>query len=135
MMTLFDAPNRETSCVRRSRSNTPLQSLALFNETQRVETARKLAEKLLKSAETDPERLARLFELLVCEAPSEAEAQACLDLLQQMRDRYQAAPEDAEALVSTGEAPRDTSLDLSAHAAWTQVASTVLASDRTLLLY
>ena len=38
MMTLFDAPSRETSCVRRSRTNTSLQSLGLFNESQRIRT-------------------------------------------------------------------------------------------------
>ena len=43
MMTLFDAPDRESSCVRRSRTNTSLQSLGLLNETQRIEMSRKLA--------------------------------------------------------------------------------------------
>ena len=47
MMTLFDAPDRESSCVKRSRSNTALQSLGLLNETQRIEMSRKLAERLL----------------------------------------------------------------------------------------
>ena len=135
MMTLFDAPNRETSCVRRSRSNTPLQSLALFNETQRVETARTLAERLLKEAGTDGERMDLLFELLACQPPSTAESEACFGLLDEMRARYASAPADAERLLSLGEVPRDKNLDLPAHAAWTQVASTVLASDRALLLY
>ena len=31
MMTLFDAPDRESSCVQRSRTNTSLQSLGLLN--------------------------------------------------------------------------------------------------------
>jgi hypothetical protein len=135
MMTLFDAPNRETSCVRRSRSNTPLQSLALFNETQRVETARKLAERLLKEAAGDEARMDLLFRLLVCQPPSDAEAKACFDLLAQMQNRFQAAPEDAGKLLAIGDAPRDGSLDPAQHAAWTQVATTLLASDRALLLY
>ena len=42
MMTLFDAPSRESSCVRRSRTNTSLQSLGLLNETQRIEMSRVL---------------------------------------------------------------------------------------------
>ncbi len=135
MMTLFDAPNRETSCVRRSRSNTPLQSLALFNETQRVETARVFAERLLKEADSDADRLDMLFTLIACENPSTAETMACYGLLEEMYARYEAAPEDAEQLLAIGNMPRDTSLDAVAHAAWTQVTTTLLASDRALLLY
>ena len=135
MMTLFDAPNRETSCVRRSRSNTPLQSLALFNETLRVETARVLAERLLKERDTDAQRLDMLFRLIACENPSTAETIACYDLLEGMRKRYAAAPDDAGDLLAIGNIPRDTSLDAVEHAAWTQVTTTLLASDKALLLY
>jgi hypothetical protein len=135
MMTLFDAPSRETSCVRRSRTNTPLQSLGLLNETQRIEMARVLAERLLREGKDDAQRLDRLFQLLACRSPTERERAACNTLLQTMRDRYADAEQDALALLSSGDAPRDQTLDPTLHAAWSQVAAAVLASDVAILLY
>lgn len=135
MMTLFDAPSRETSCVRRSRSSTPLQSLALFNETQRVESARMLAERLLKEGDNDEERLDLLFNLVVCREPTSTEYDVCINLLEKMHTRYKATPEDAEKLVATGNTPRDVSLDAAKLAAWTQVTTMLLASDLAILLY
>ena len=55
-MSLFDAPSRESSCVQRSRTSTSLQSLALLNETQRLEASRKLAERLILHADEDTAR-------------------------------------------------------------------------------
>jgi hypothetical protein len=46
-MMLFDAPNRETCIVKQSRTNTPLQALALLNETTFVEVAHGLAKRML----------------------------------------------------------------------------------------
>ncbi len=135
MMTLFDAPNRESSCVRRSRSSTSLQSLALFNETQRLEMGRKLAERLLREGSNDTERLDLLFTLLASRNPTATERNACDALINAMRERFQSDAESAQALVSVGEAPRNEALDLTDLATWTQVATTVLASDVALLLY
>ena len=135
MMTLFDAPSRESSCVKRSRTNTSLQSLGLFNETQRVEMGRKLAERLLKDAGDDRQRLDLLFTLLACRTANENERKACQGLLDAMRDRYKDAEKDALALLSMGEAARDEKLNPAEHAAWTQVAITLLASDLSILLY
>ncbi len=135
MMTLFDAPSREASCVRRSRSSTSLQSLALFNETQRLEMARMLAQRLLRERTSDEERMDLLFTLLACRPPTEVEGRACGDLLQAMKRRYQNDDASAVALLSQGDAPRDTTLNPADHAAWAQVATTVLASDIALLLY
>jgi hypothetical protein len=135
MMTLFDAPSREASCVRRSRTNTPLQSLALFNEPQRVEAARKLAERLLKAEKDDGGRLDLLFRLLASRQPSKTERVACEKLLQSQRARFADKGEEAEALCKVGNAPRDPGLDPKEVAAWTQVAGTALASDLAILLY
>ena len=135
MMTLFDAPSRESSCVKRSRTNTPLQSLSLLNEIQRVEMARMLAERLLKQGSTDDERLNILFNLLACREPNDTERDACGKLLKSMRNRYGSAEKDAIELLDTGEVPRDKSLNITDHAAWTQMAATALASDLALMLF
>ena len=135
MMTLFDAPSRESSCVKRSRTNTPLQSLSLLNEIQRVEMARMLAERLLKQGNTDDERLNLLFTLLACREPTDTERDACGKLLKSMRNRYESAEKDAIELLDTGEVPRDKSLNTTDHAAWTQMAATALASDLALMLF
>ena len=135
MMTLFDAPSRESSCVRRSRTNTSLQSLGLLNETQRVELSRVLAQRLIKSGDDSLSRLDLLFKMLASRSPSERERQVCMDLYQQMKQRYAADPQAAESLLSIGQAARDASIDPAEHAAWTQLAITVLASDIAIRLY
>ena len=135
MMTLFDAPSREASCVRRSRTNTPLQSLALFNEPQRVEAARKLAERLIKERKKDDARLDLLFTLVASRKPSVTERKACSKLLQSQRIRLADKGEDAEALLKIGDAPHNPDLDPKEVAAWAQVAGTALASDLSILLY
>jgi hypothetical protein len=135
MMTLFDAPNRESSCVKRSRSSTALQSLALLNETQRVEMGRKLAERLIQSSPDDKSRLDQLYKLLACRKSLPRESKVCLGLLATMKDRYSSAPEEAKALLSTGDAPLNSELNPTELAAWTQVVTTVLASDVALSLF
>jgi hypothetical protein len=136
MMTLFDAPSRETSCVARSRTSTPLQSLGLFNETQRLEMSRVFAERLIRDVRDDSGRIGQAFELLACRQPTDRERRACERLLGAMRLRYQKSKSDARSLLDrTGSASRVPNLDPVELAVWTQVAITVLASDVVLTLY
>ena len=112
MMTLFDAPSREVSCVRRTSGNTPLQSLALFNEPQRVAMAQGVASRLLSEKKNDVERVNQLFQWIACRDASEHERTVCLKLLKQAKD----AKHDEKS-------------------AWSQLAGAALASDTTILLY
>ena len=135
MMTLFDAPSRESSCVRRSRTSTPTQSLALLNERQRVEMGRQFGQRLLQNAKDDAERLNLLFELVASRAPNAAERAACMGLFNNLKTRYAANEKDAQAFLSVGNSPRDEKLNAAEHAAWAQVAITVLASDIAMWVY
>ena len=135
MMTLFDAPSRESSCVQRSRTSTSLQSLALFNETQRMETARKLAERLLRDEQKDNNRIEYLFTLLTSRKPSTVESTALSTLLDNAKSRFSLSEEDARKVLEQGLAPVDEKLPVAEVAAWTQVAATMLASDPAILLY
>ena len=135
MMTLFDAPDRESSCVRRSRTNTSQQSLGLLNETQRIEMSRAFAERLIHGSDDDTTRMNTMFGLLACRDPSEVERAACTKLLDAMRKRYAGSEKDALALFAIGDTPRDESLDSAEHAAWTQLTVIMLASDLAIMLY
>ena len=135
MMTLFDAPDRETSCVRRARTNTSLQSLGMLNETQRIEMARTLAERLLLQRGNDEQRLDLLFTLLASRLPNDSERRVCSKLLAAMQKRYAEAKDEALGLLATGDAALDESLNPIDVAAWAQVAVTLLASDLAILNY
>src|SRR5204862_7540857 len=79
----FGAPNGDCSCVRRTRSNTPLQALATLNEPLFLECARNLALKTLQEGgASDPDRIAYAFRRCVSRTPDEAESAALAALLQ-----------------------------------------------------
>ncbi len=135
MMTLFDAPDRESSCVRRSRTNTSLQSLGLLNETQRIEMSRKFAARVMAEAKDDRSRLQLVFQLLACRKPNSNEMNACQNSLTVLQKRYADNPGNAKALLEQGDAVPDENLDPAEHSAWTQLIVTLLASDVALVLY
>src|SRR5581483_4004608 len=84
----FDAPNGDFSCVRRMRSNTPLQALASLNEAVFVECAQALARKTLESgATTDDARITYAFRRALSRQPTSDEKSDLLSLLQKQTKR------------------------------------------------
>ena len=100
---LFDAPNRETCTIKRSRTNTPLQALALLNEVTYVEAARKLAERMMvEGGDSVEKRLALGFRLATAREPDLEELQVLADGLRADLDRYRKDPAAAKKLIATG---------------------------------
>ena len=132
-MSNFDAPNRETFCTRRERSNTPLQALQLMNDVQHFEAARCLAERILREVSSDDSaRFDRLFELALARKPNDLERNALMKFLTQSRERLKLAPEDAIKIANTGERWRDAKLQVDEVAPWTLVCNLVLNLDETI---
>jgi hypothetical protein len=78
----FDAPNGDFSCVRRLRSNTPLQALATLNEGIFFECAQALARRTLDHEVNDKDRISYAFRRCVGRAPQPDELKELTDLLQ-----------------------------------------------------
>ncbi len=84
----FDAPNGDASCVRRLRSNTPLQALTSLNEPQFVEAAQALARRTVaEGGKTDEQRIRYAFRQVLSRAPNAKESRILLDLLAKQRAR------------------------------------------------
>ena len=84
----FDAPNGDVSCVRRLRSNTPLQALTSLNEPQFVEAAQALARKSVnEGGKTDDQRIVFAFRQVLSRLPQPEELKALRRLLNQQRAR------------------------------------------------
>ena len=132
-MTLFDMPSRETCTVKRSRTNTPLQALALLNEITYVEASRSLAEDMINNGGAElANQIAYGFRKATSRQPSTDELATLTKGYQRRLKKFQADPEAAKSLVNQGESKPDPKLAPSELAALTTVASILLNLDETI---
>jgi hypothetical protein len=132
----FDAPNGDFSCVRRSRSNTPLQALTTLNEPTFVDCARALALRTLRDGgKGDEDRLVFAFRRCLSRAPIAAESAELLSLLNKEYQHFSepgSKPLDLAA-ASAKDPPELPAGTTPAHlAAWTVVARVILNLDETI---
>lgn len=133
MLQNFDTPRGDAACVRRVRSNTPIQALTTLNEDLFVECSRALAMQIVSLDGDDPKRIIHAFRRCTARSPSAAELETLLKFLQKERDRFAAEPEPNSVQLATGSS--EGKLELSANveafdvAAWTAVTRVLLNLD------
>ena len=133
-MLLFDSPSREICTVRRSRTNTPLQALALLNEVTYVEAARRLAERMLREGGSTPEgRIAWAFRTVTARKPTSDEVALLGAGLAKRLAHYRQAPEAAKLLITQGASVPAADLDVAELAAYTTTANVLLNLDEVLI--
>jgi len=132
-LAILDAPSREAACVRRERTNTPLQALLLLNDPQYFEAARALAERVLSDANHSPkEDAATMFRVAVGRRAEEKELAELLDLYQSSLAHFERNTGEANKLLTVGERPPLANLPVARLAALTTVGNLVLNLDETL---
>jgi hypothetical protein len=136
MLETFDAPKGETSCVRRVRSNTPLQALTTLNETLYMECARALAGEIVADGgATDAERLAFAARRCLSREAAGDELVILQSFLDAQKKRFDAEGADPWPLIVEGD-ERPETLPGNARpqelAAWTALARVMLNLDETI---
>ncbi|MBX3745684.1 MAG: PSD1 domain-containing protein [Verrucomicrobiae bacterium] len=131
--TLFDAPSREVCTVRRPRTNTPLQALALMNDPVYVEAARALAHRVLThGGSTTRDRVRYAFTLVLGRRPAPAEVALLTAAFDREFSQFAADREAANRLIHVGASRPPVDVDIAELAAWTIVASTLLNLDEAI---
>lgn len=128
-LTVFDAPDGFSTCTRRIRSNTPLQSLTLLNDEAYVEFSHAMAARLLDSAGTADERITLAFRHCLSRSPSAEEKQRLRELLDSELAALKKSPEEAKQIIRS-KTSRD--IDSVQLAAWTTVSRVILNLDETI---
>src|SRR5205085_1294575 len=99
MLMTFDAPDGNLCCVRRDRSNTPLQALTMLNDVTFVECAQALGSRLDAAPTTEPRERIRLgVRLGLCREPTAMELSRFQQLFVELKALCQAEPEKAARL-------------------------------------
>ncbi len=132
----FDAPRGDTSCVRRVRSNTPMQALTTLNESLYLEAARELAKHTVADGgASDDERMAYAMRRCLSRDPRAEELAVLQDFLDTQKQRFHAKGADPWPLIAE-KPPANQQLagnvspaDL---AAWTALSRVILNLDETI---
>jgi len=132
----FDVPNADASCVRRQRSNSPLQALVSLNEPIFVECSQALARKALaEGGRTDEQRITYAFRRTLSRQPQSDEVQELLVLLNKEKQRIADGWVNAtEVGTGTNSVPKNLSAGTTPAqlAAYTVVSRVLLNLDETI---
>jgi hypothetical protein len=129
-MVTLDASSREACVVQRSRTNTPLQALALMNDVTFVEAARVFAQRMMTECGDDPaQQISQAFVMATAREPQPEE----LAILQRSYERnlnaFERDPDAAQQLIHSGEFAVNAELNPAKLAALTTVTSLILNLD------
>ncbi len=127
MLTTFDVPRFNATCTRRSRSNTPLQSLAMANDEAMIEMAKALGKRILEQhLDTDHQKLKYAFQLCLTRPANEQELKQLAGYLNEQRKMFEADLNNAKLVAGSD---FDTKTEIPEAAAWTAIARVLLNLD------
>ncbi len=102
-MTIFDAPTRDFCEVRRQKTNTPLQALALQNDVQVLEAARVLAQQTVAKKVENPDVVTDVFRRILFRSPKNEEILTLKKYYSDALNTYLKDIEGAKKLIAVGE--------------------------------
>jgi hypothetical protein len=89
----FDSPDSNVACTRRTRSNTPLQSLTLANDSVFIDLANGMARRVLaESSGDETSRIDHVFRLCFARSPSADEQARLRKFVEEERQRLTVKP-------------------------------------------
>jgi hypothetical protein len=136
LLQTFDAPNGDFACVRRARSNTPLQALMTLNEPVFLDCARGLALRTLADGgPSDADRVVYAFRRCLARKPTREECADLLALLHKQQQHFArpgAKPWDLAAADPANPPALPAGSTPEQLAAWTVVARVLLNLDETI---
>jgi len=101
LLSTFDAPDFQTVCTHRVRSNTPLQALTVANDPAFLEIAQALAARLIQESPKGlAEKINHAFELTLCRLPNQQELSLLSNYARQQEDDFSKDQINALALLN-----------------------------------
>ena len=132
-MATFDAPNRDVCALRRTRTNTPLQSLVTLNDPVYVEAAQALARRAIEHDSVVEEQIAYAFRRCLLRPPHDKELKQLVELYNESHTRLAARAKAAEKLATIPLGKLPPNMNAIDAAAMTVVANVLLNLDEMVL--
>jgi hypothetical protein len=132
-MNIFDAATREICRVRRDKTNSPLQALAMMNDPQVIEASRILSERVLLSSDDLNDQIVMGYMLSTGVAPDDNQVRLLSEQFKSALQHFENHSSEADSLLTIGERPYDPSLDKHQVAAMAMVANTIFNYDESFM--
>ena len=122
MLSVFDGPDRDNACTRRTRSNTPLQALTIANDASFMEMARSYGKRIVAESKQNDSRLRirHAFEIAMSRKPSDKEFDRINSYFDSLLGFYRTHPKETRQIAGEDNAEL---------AGWVSVARVMLNLD------